>query len=152
MASASPIYRERAEERTGHLVPYPATMSDVRGDNKATQILTNKLVKWVVKVQNKPVAVLSHVAEHPQDVPKDQWMVMDVDGLKGRQLMIDHRTARLMHGHRISFVVSAQRALGPVVHAVELNRDDRNSNGNGNGNSNSDAEPEPEPEPGVDVD
>ena len=90
------------------------------GDPTALPVtLANQLVSWVVKVDHVPHLVVSHVADHPQDVPNDQWMTWTLKGTD-RPVLIDFRTAQRMHGHRIGFVASLDRPGGPVVHAIQL--------------------------------
>lgn len=95
-------------------------INDTNGDSTALPVtLANQLVSWVVKVDHVPHLVVSHVADHPQDVPNDQWMTWTLKGTD-RPVLIDFRTAQRMHGHRVGFVASLDRPGGPVVHAIQL--------------------------------
>jgi hypothetical protein len=126
--------RERRHAMTSVQTPAPAAAAAVT--------LANKLASWLVRgtyeddhgvprldeYEHPPSAdaaavpgdaymVLSHLASDPGDI--DQWIKWRLHGV-ARPLLIDARTAQRMDGHRVSFVVSMKRALGPVVHAVEL--------------------------------
>ena len=85
--------------------------------------LPNNLVKWLVRVgdNNTPHLVVSHLANHPSEVPQNKWMPWDVAQCS-RPVLLDHRTAAAMHGHAVSVVASLKRPGGPIIHAVHVGK------------------------------